>query len=280
MKPIQRIIILFIVLASMSMFAQDFQGVATYKTKRQVSIKMDSTKMQSAMQEQISEMLKKSFEKTYLLTFNKEASIYKEEDALKAPTAAGLGLVVSSSGGGDVIYKNTKTQTYTNQNDFLGKVFLIQDQLKPLPWELGSETKNIGSYTCFKATITEAVEVTNRTWSTGKIEAKNKTEETETKTKITTAWYTPQISVSNGPAQFYGLPGLILEINDGQQTIICSKIVLNPEEKIEIAEPTKGKKVNAQEFEDITLKKIQEMNERNATSSGKDGETISINIGG
>ncbi|MGC1472533.1 MAG: GLPGLI family protein [Psychroserpens sp.] len=280
MKPIQRIIILFIVLASMSMFAQDFQGVATYKTKRQVSIKMDSTKMQSAMQEQISEMLKKSFEKTYLLTFNKEASIYKEEEALKAPTAAGLGLVVSSSGGGDVIYKNTKTKTYTNQNDFLGKVFLIQDQLKPLPWELGSETKNIGSYTCFKATITEAVEVTNHTWSTGKIEAKNKTEETETKTKTTTAWYTPQISVSNGPALFYGLPGLILEINDGQQTIICSKIVLNPEDKIDIAEPTKGKKVNAQEFEDITLKKIQEMNERNATSSGKDGETISINIGG
>ena len=52
--------------------AQDFQGVATYKTQRKVDIKMDSTQMNSDMQSKMMEMMKKQFEKTYNLTFNRE----------------------------------------------------------------------------------------------------------------------------------------------------------------------------------------------------------------
>jgi GLPGLI family protein len=29
-----------------------------------------------------------------------------------------------------------------------------------------------------------------------------------------TAWYTPEIPVNQGPENYWGLPGLILEIND------------------------------------------------------------------
>jgi GLPGLI family protein len=29
---------------------------------------------------------------------------------------------------------------------------------------------------------------------------------------VTTAWYTPQIPVSNGPRNYHGLPGLIMEV--------------------------------------------------------------------
>jgi GLPGLI family protein len=43
-----------------------------------------------------------------------------------------------------------------------------------------------------------------------------------------TAWYTPEIPVNQGPENYWGLPGLILEINDGKTVILCSKIVLNP----------------------------------------------------
>jgi GLPGLI family protein len=46
-----------------------------------------------------------------------------------------------------------------------------------------------------------------------------------------TAWYTPEIPVNQGPENYWGLPGLILEINDGKTVILCSKIVLNPKEK-------------------------------------------------
>ena len=56
-----------------------------------------------------------------------------------------------------------------------------------------------------------------------------------------TAWYTLAIPVSNGPGNFHGLPGLILAVNDGTETIVCSKIVLNPKNKIDFSEPKKGK---------------------------------------
>ena len=281
MKLVIKLIVISLLLLITKVHAQEFQGVATYKTKRQIDIKLDSTQVESAMQKQIKEMLKKQFEKTFILTFNKEESIYKEEESLGAPSPSGMEVMMVSTGGGDVMYKNTKNKTYTNQNEFFGKVFLIKDELKPMEWELGSETKNIGSYTCFKATITEEIEVVESSMTiNGEKKDKEAKPETTMKTRTTTAWYTPQISVSNGPEQYFGLPGLILEINDGQQTIICSKIVLNPEEKIEIIEPSKGKEVTQKEFEEISMKKLEEMQERQGGRSGRDGETISIRIGG
>jgi GLPGLI family protein len=46
------------------------------------------------------------------------------------------------------------------------------------------------------------------------------------KETIVTAWYTPEIPVNQGPDKYWGLPGLILEVNDGK-TVLCSKVVLN-----------------------------------------------------
>jgi GLPGLI family protein len=45
-----------------------------------------------------------------------------------------------------------------------------------------------------------------------------------------TAWYTPETSKSRS-WKLLGLPGLILEINDGKTVILCSKIVLNLKKK-------------------------------------------------
>ena len=43
---------------------------------------------------------------------------------------------------------------------------------------------------------------------------------------------------------------------DKKNTIICSKIVLNPENSVDIKEPTKGKVVNQSEFDEIMDKKL------------------------
>ncbi len=75
------------------------------------------------------------------------------------------------------------------------------------------------------------------------------------------AWYTPQIPVNQGPEDYLVLPGLILEINADRTTILCTKIVLNPEEKDQIKKPTKGKEVSKNEYNKIVTKKMQEMRE-------------------
>ncbi len=96
-----------------------------------------------------------------------------------------------------------------------------------------------------------------------------------------TAWYTPQIPLGNGPSRYGGLPGLILEISDGQETILCNRIILNPKKGVSIKEPREGKKVNQDEFDAIMEKKMLEMNERYENNNGSDdGERIEIRIGG
>lgn len=281
MNTIVKVLVFALTLIVFQASAQEFQGVATYKSKRKLEIKLDSTQVNSEMHQQMMEMLKKQFEKTYILTFNKEESIYKEEEALAPPQPSGMQVVVAIAGGSDILYKNTKDQRYTNQNDMFGKIFLIKDKLKTMEWKLEPETKNIGEYTCFKATTTREQEKRVGSISVNgdkDLDGEEK-KAPEMETITITAWYTPQIPISTGPGIYHGLPGLILEVNDGSETVICSKIVLNPKDGLNISEPKKGKAVTQAEFDEIMEKKMKEMNEQ-FNSKRRDGHGFEIKIGG
>ncbi|MDI9256571.1 GLPGLI family protein [Flavobacterium sedimenticola] len=286
---------------------KDFQGMAVYESKTSTSdfkSRFEGNKdISPEMQKMIEERVKKMFEKTFILHFDKSASIYKEEEKLDAPTAQGGGgmrmMFNSVTGGGGTYYKNVKTKSYTVDKEFMGKSFLIKDSLPKLEWKMEAETKVIGGYTCFKATAVKPVSVSDFRNFRPKKEADKKeadgtkTEEkkedkdkTETKTnfmdgfempkEITiTAWYTPDIPVNQGPDNYWGLPGLILEVNDGKTTILCSKIVLNPKEKADIKAPSSGKEVTQKEYDDIVIKKMEEMSEMNG--NGRGGFQMRIN---
>jgi GLPGLI family protein len=285
MTTIIRVIVLALTVAVSAVSAQDFQGVATYKTQRQIDIKIDSTQMNSEMHTRMMEMMKKQFQKTFKLTFNKEESLYKEEEELEKPQAPMGGdfqvVMVGNGGGSDVLYKNTKENRFSDLKDTMGKIFLVKDSINQIEWKLGSETKYIGEYQCFKATYTKMVEKPREIVEFDNEKKEDQEEkEPEMEERTVTAWYTPQIPVNNGPAQYQGLPGLILEVYDGKLTIICSKIVINPENKVKIEEPTKGKEVNQAKYDEIMEKKAKEMMERFRPRKGREGESISITIGG
>ena len=145
-----------------------------------------------------------------------------------------------------------------------------------------SDTKNIGNYTCYKATYTKEIEeMSMMTFSSSDDEQNDEAPTTSTETEIitVTAWYTPQIPVSNGPESYQGLPGLILEVNDGDLTILCSKITINPKKQIEISEPKKGKQVTQKEYDKIMENKMEEMNEQ-YRGRGSDDKGIEIRVGG
>ncbi len=276
-----RTIIVFVfMLVTALLNAQDFQGVATYKTSRKMDLKIDSTAqsqgMNEDMQKKLNAMLQKQFQKEYKLTFNASESIYKQEGKLAAPAPGNDGMMIMVMGDSEskALYKNTKEKRYANKEDIMGKVFLIQDSLQDTPWKLESDTKFIGQYTCYKATRTREIErITSTSFNDDSSEPKT-TKETST----ITAWYTLEIPVNNGPGMYWGLPGLILEVNDGSETIVCSKIVINPKDKISIEEPTNGKKVNQAAFDEIMEKKSKEMMERYRGNrrDGNDGMRIEI----
>ncbi len=279
---------------------KDFQGMAVYESKTstaEFTKNFDGNKdMTPEMKTQIMERMKKMFEKTFVLNFDKSASIYKEEEKLDAPgQGGGVRMMASFMGGGGTYFKNVKEKQYTVDKEVFGKEFLIKDSLPNLKWVLSDESKKIGDYTCFKATaVKEASKTDFRNFRRKKEEPKKeivegkadekadgeKKEEKKTnffseidmpKEVTVTAWYCPEIPVNQGPDEYWGLPGLIMEVNDGKTVIMCSKLVLNVKEKIEIKAPTGGDKVTQKEYDDIMIKKMKEMSEMGGGPGSRGG---------
>ena len=58
-------------------------------------------------------------------------------------------------------YKNVKESQLLQEQEFFGKQFLVKDSLPKLEWKMGTETKQIGQYLCFKATTIKKVDDTD-----------------------------------------------------------------------------------------------------------------------
>jgi len=261
-------ILAFVLLFSVSPNVQEFQGQAYYFSKSTMELGSWGARMSEAQKKQIAERLKNRLEKTYVLNFNKEESVFNEEDKLDAMSGAtdswGKNFTQGES------YKNVKENALIQSQEFYGKQFLVKDELQKFDWKMGSESKKIGQYMCFKATaLVPTAELTwyNFSWGdlrTASTENKEESEDSEAKepevnmTAIE-AWYTPQIPVSHGPAEYWGLPGLILEVSAGNTTMLCSKIVMNPKDKIEIEAPDKGKEITKNAYKETIQGKMLEM---------------------
>ena len=163
MKPfITRVTVAIMLLVSVSISAQEFQGQAIYQTKTTLDMSSwgdRANQMSEQQKKMIADRMKSMLEKTYVLNFNRSESTYKEEEKLEAPGTGSSrwgGMMSSFTGGPQ--YKNVKESIILQEQEFFGKQFLVKDSLPKLEWKLGSETKQIGQYTCFKATTTKKVD--------------------------------------------------------------------------------------------------------------------------
>jgi len=270
------IILMFVGLSGVS---QEFQGRAFYMSK--VNVNMDFMKnMPPDRAAAIKGRMKTATEKNYTLEFNSNASYFEEEERLDPNGQAGgfnwMQFVTGPAGGS--IYKDLQSKTYINKKELFGKVFLVKDSLVVSKWVLTGETKQIGIYNAYKATITKEVE--ERAFSFGNrnraSEETNNPPLSKTRQVVMSAWFTPEIPVSTGPSMYGGLPGLILEINDDQTTMLCTKVIINPKEKIKIKAPSKGKQVTSVEFDQIAKDKAEEM--RSMYRGRRNGGSRSVRI--
>ena len=261
---------------TITVFSQEFQGKAYYFSKSTMELGKFGATMNEAQKKQIKERLKNRLEKTYILSFNKEESIFKEDEKVDAYSGATDTWGKNFTPGKQ--YKNVKTKELIQKQEFYGKQFLIKDDLLDINWVLGKETKQIGNYMCFKATAT--IPNSDLNWydfSWNELRPSNKKEQSDSLPKSgldeiqpvleeetipttnVTAWYSPQIPISQGPLEYWGLPGLILEVNVGNTAMLCSKIVINPDEKLKIEATQKGKEVTKKEYKSIITGKMVEM---------------------
>ena len=107
-------------------------------------------RMSEAQKKQIKNRLKNRLEKTYILTFNRDESIFYEEEKVDAMSGA------TDSWGSNFArgkqYKNVSENQLIQSQEFYGKKFLVKDKLQEIKWKMESESKQIGNYLCFRAT--------------------------------------------------------------------------------------------------------------------------------
>ncbi|MEM9916705.1 MAG: GLPGLI family protein [Bacteroidota bacterium] len=215
------------------------EGLIHYKEV----IKLD-VQLPDDMDPQIKAMIptEQSSDKTLYFTANE--SLYKNREAdQEAATESG-----SASEDGQVrmkmIVQRSNSQFFVDHKgrkkvhlrDFMGKKFLINDDLRKRQWKIGNEQKSILGYTCMKAVLQDTGQVVE-------------------------AWFSPQIPAQVGPSGFDQLPGAILAVNidGGRQSMTATAVELKPLDEGIIQAPTKGKKVSQKELDEIIAKKRKEM---------------------
>ena len=136
-----------------------------------------------------------------------------------------------------VVYKNIATSNMIDSRDFMQKQFLIKGVPTERKWKIGKKSKTILGYNCMEASFQQ-----------------------DSATHYT-VWFAPQLQNSNGPSDFQGLPGMILEIdqNDGERVTTATEIKFDDVDTSIIVAPTKGKEITAEEFEKIREEKMKEM---------------------
>ena len=290
----KNIITLFAIsLMSLCLNSQDFQGQAFYKTQTAMDLGSWGDRMSAEQKKAMKERMKPYLEPVYVLTFDKTKSIYKQEETLDAPGSGGgrgWGRMMAATGG--PVYKDVSSKKSLQSTEFMGKKFLISNDEDNIKWVMENEQKMIGNYLCFKATAkVKKPKTMTSAWRNAEKDSKKSKENNDSlektdnqadskvekldevvvtaETETITAWYSPQIPVSHGPAEYGGLPGLILELTNDRTVMLCTKVVMNPEKRIVISEPTKGEFVTKVEFENIVEVKVKEMRDMWRGQRGK-----------
>lgn len=119
----------------------------------------------------------------------------------------------------------------------LGKKYVVND-IPEYKWKILNEIKEIEGYLCMKAETTDTI-----------------------KNQTIYAWFSDAIPVNGGPEGFYGLPGMILEIdiNSGDVLITASEVnITNEEVELPLPKKIKGKKIERAEFNTLISKFIKD----------------------
>jgi GLPGLI family protein len=173
------------------------------------------------------------------LVFNANESLHKpyEEEEPDEDIEAG-GMTMRFRIPKNEVYIDQQAARVVRLQDFMGKLYVIEDSLAMTPWKFGNETKEIRGFLCRNATYFNE----------------------ERKQKVV-AWYTDQLRPFLGPENYNSLPGGILQvdINDGERVITALSIEGRPLKKGELKMTSGGVKTTLAEFQKIQEEHIRRM---------------------
>ena len=228
------IIIKVLVLFSIICCGQNEGGFAIYKKKMNIpKEKIDSNKDINVQLKQSLKSMGEVINKfEYKLIFNGEKAKYsklegltKEEDNKLSNKLANSVIGVN----GKYYYDMVKLYSINEVNNFGDTVLVLRKSIQN-KWVLTKESKVINGEICYKASTTKVVDTRK-----GKI------------TREIVAWYNPKINIPVGPDGYFGLPGLIVQVEENNIITYLQEFKREKREpKINI--PKKGKKMTESEY--------------------------------
>ena len=132
------------------------------------------------------------------------------------------------------VYKNLTDMSVTELKDLLARTYSITHPLPRYQWNVSTESKEIMGLQAYKATVGDSI----------------------------TAWFCPTIPVQDGPGLYCGLPGLILDLEDGQTIYSCTAI--NTNSAREVGKPKKAKEMTEEEFASLRRRTIESLKQRSS----------------
>jgi len=219
--------LLLLFLCANSLFGQTMEGSIRYLVTHDWSKKMAAVDYISAQRrERIAYMWGNRSEwKVYTnLYFNATSSKYEDSEEKAEPDDEGYSWRKEAY----AIYRDFEKNTEHDIIEMLGKTYIVDDSLSAPDWKIKNDLKEVAGHVCM-----------NAYW-----------EDTLKKQQVR-VWFALDMPHSAGPERFYGLPGLILEVdvNNGGMLITADKIEMRPlTTELALPKKNKGKKVTEAQY--------------------------------
>lgn len=232
MKKTTKLIFFFLICVSSFLYSQQNSGVITYGQRIIISDNSKSLKKSyfsdyyNAERKKMSESSKRI---TYKLRFNKLAASFSSERSMSIGDSSNdLEFAILHVNGDGERYFSAENNVSLWAHDVFGRDVILVDTINSMDWTITKETKKIGKYKVIKAT-------------------KNKVLTNKRIIEIV-AWFAPEIPNNYGPLGYYGLPGLILELQ-GRDFIIFATKVKFKKKSLHIEKPSKGDYMVKKEYD-------------------------------
>lgn len=237
MNAFRTIALILLTLLSLTAPAQQTAGIVSYnRVEYWTKIYAGLTFLSREEKDRIEQTFKNDNESTtkMKLLFTPDQSLYTYESE-QAQSDDGR---YSWRNSDYIIQRNFKDEKKTEIEETLGKTFVVEDSLQMPNWKVMNQIKDIAGHICMKAVTEDPI-----------------------KNQKVTAWFAQDIPVQAGPERYFGLPGLIMEldINDGAVVITATKVEFKDVSK-EVALPKKlkGKKLTGSEYSKLIHEHIQD----------------------
>jgi len=246
-------------------FQANSQGlIVTYEETRAARTlnlsQIDDPHLRVAVERQLREQTNSP--RVFQLFVNNGVSVYKagernRETNTSISSGNTTGSITTQRMGIQTVYKNHHDKLMLATANLGREEYLVEEPQAALEWNIGSERKEISGFQCMKAT-TRTVHG-----------------------QLVTAWFTPDVPISEGPSFYWGLPGLILyvDVNNGQ-LVFAATVVEQTNDVPAIHIPDKGERISRAEFNRLQQEHAQGLQNDDRNRVGIGDNTRSIRIQG